>query len=71
MDGVAEFVQQDIVDEARGEGHEIKTEVDGVTSRTAAPAGLRRLDAHTFVLESVFLGQGFEAWKQDGFSLNA
>ena len=53
MDGVAEFVQQDIVDEARGEGHEIKTEVDGVTSRTAAPAGLRRLDAHTFVLDSV------------------
>ena len=68
---VAEFVEQNVVDECRGQGHEVETEVDGVLCRAGTPSGVRRLDAHSLVVETVFDSQSGEALGQKFLCLDA
>ena len=57
LDGVAKLMQQDVVDEVPGEGHQQEGEVDMLPVAATAPTTTRVLDGDTVVVEPMLTGE--------------
>lgn len=68
---VAQFVQQHIVGEPRGEQHEVEREVDAAAGGAASPSRVCRVDAHGGVGEAVPCRQSGQSFRQVGARLFA
>ena len=69
LDGVAKLMQQDVVDEVPGEGHQEEGEVDVLPVAATAPATTRVLDGDTVVMEPMLTGECRQAVGQVAFRL--
>ena len=69
LDGVAKLMQQDVVDEVPGEGHQQEGEVDVHPAAATAPATTRVLDSDTVVVEPMLKGECRQVVGQVAFCL--
>ena len=69
LDGVAKLMQQDVVDEVPGEGHQQEGEVDMPPAATTAPSTTRVLDGDTVVMEPMLAGECRQSVGQAAFRL--
>lgn len=58
LDGVAKLMQQDVVDEVPGEGHQQEGEVDVLPAAATAPTTGHILDGYPFVMKAMLESKG-------------
>ena len=69
LDRVAELIQQDVVDQVPGEGHQEKGEIDVLAAAATAPAAVHVFDGYPSVVKAMWQGERSQSEGQAAFGL--